>query len=75
MSKTLKIIISLIMAAVLGVAAYFIITTQIRNSKHVDRSEFETMLESGEFSSIDIDGYTLTGHLKGSKDYLSLINI
>ena len=44
------------LAAVLGIAAYFIITSQIKNSKHVDTSEFLEMVESGDFKEIEVDG-------------------
>ena len=57
------------LVAVLGVGAYFLITSQIRNSKREETSTFMQMLENKEFSSIEIDGYTLTGRLKGSNDY------
>lgn len=69
MSRTLKIIISVLLAAVLGIAAYFIITSQIKNSKHVDTSEFLEMVESGDFKEIEVDGYTLKGYFRDKNDY------
>ena len=41
MSKKVKIIIAVILVAVLGIGAYFIISTQLRNSRKLDYSEFE----------------------------------
>ncbi len=41
MSKTTKIIIAVILVAVLGIGAYFLISSQIRNSRKLDYSEFE----------------------------------
>lgn len=57
------------LAAVLGIAAYFIITSQIKNSKHVDTSEFLEMVESGDFKEIEVDGYTLKGYFRDKNDY------
>lgn len=44
MSKTVKIVIAVILVAVLGIGAYFIITSQIRNSRELDFSEFEARI-------------------------------
>ncbi len=44
MSKTTKIIIAVILVAVLGIGAYFIISSQIRNSRELDYSEFEARI-------------------------------
>lgn len=69
MSKTAKIVIAVLLTAVLGIGAYFLITWQLKNSKHLDTSEFLEMLENKEFSEIEVDGYTLTGHFRDRNDY------
>ena len=69
MSKTVKIVIAAILVLVLGVGAYFLITSQIRNSKHLTTSEFLDSVRHGDFSKIEVDGYTLTGYIGDSKDY------
>ena len=69
MSKTLKIIIAVVLVAVLGVGAYFLINSLIRKSKHLDTSEFLEAVEAGQFDRIEIDGYTLTAYYKDKNDY------
>lgn len=41
MSKTVKIVIAVILVAVLGIGAYFIISSQIHNSRKLDWSDFK----------------------------------
>ncbi len=73
MSKTVKIIIAVILVAVLGIGAYFVITSQIKNSKYVETSEFDKYIEDplGVDGEIDdekqivkvyIDGYNVYGY-------------
>lgn len=69
MSRTLKIILTVVLVAVLGVGAYFIITSQIRNSKHLDTSEFIDAVKAGDFKEIEVDGYKLTGYYRDKNDY------
>lgn len=69
MSRTLKIILTVVLVAVLGVGAYFIITSQIRNSKHLDTSEFIDAIEGGDFKELEVDGYKLTGYYRDKNDY------
>ncbi len=69
MSKTIKIILSVVLVAVLGIGAYFLITSQIRGSKHLDTSEFIEAIENGEFKELEVDGYTLTGYYRDKNDY------
>ncbi len=77
MSKTVKIIIAAVIVLVLGVGAYFLITSQIKNSKHIDSDEFTARIEgmytdedTGEEKEygegerivrVEIDGYVLYG--------------
>ena len=44
MSKTVKTVIIVLLVAVLGIGAYFLITSQIRNSKKITFKEFETLI-------------------------------
>ncbi len=70
MSKTVKIIIAAVLVAVLGVGAYFLITSQIKNSKHLETSEFIEWVEGEKFTKIEVDGYTFTGYMRDNpKDY------
>ena len=69
MSKTFKIILTVLIVAVFGVAAYFIANAIIKNEKHLDTYEFIQKVESGEFDRIEVDGYTLTAYYKDSRDY------
>ncbi len=55
MSKTVKIIIAVILVAVLGIGVYFLVTSQVRNSKQIDSSEF-TARVTGESYDFDHDG-------------------
>ncbi len=54
MSKTTKIIIAVILVAVLGIGAYFIISSQVRNSRRLSFKEFqERVLDA--WASDDVD--------------------
>lgn len=69
MSKTVKTVIIVLLIAVLGVGAYFLITSQIRNSKNVTFKEFETLvtdvesIENGkQIVKVYFDGYNVYGY-------------
>ena len=47
MSRVAKTILIVILIAVLGVGGYFLISSQIRNSKKVTASEFDQLIEDG----------------------------
>ncbi len=47
MNKTIKAIIAVVLIAALGIGAYFLITTQIRNSKEVSAGEFVRYIKDG----------------------------
>ena len=55
MSKTVKTVIAVILVAVLGIGLYFLITTQIKNSKEVSQSEFFNLIEDGLGEEGEID--------------------
>ena len=44
MSKTVKTVIIVLLVAVLGIGAYFLISSQIRKSKKISFKEFETLI-------------------------------
>ncbi len=78
MSKTVKAIIVVVLVAVLGIGAYFLITSQIKNSKEISADEFIARIEdergdpedgiTGEYTDAEqiakiyIDGYTIYGY-------------
>ncbi len=70
MSKTVKAIIAVVLIAVLGIGAYFLITSQIKNSKQISAKEFEELVmqqDGGEESKdpivkVHIDGYVVYGY-------------
>lgn len=69
MSKTVKTVIIVLLIAVLGIGAYFIITSQIRNSKNVTFKEFESLVtdvesvEGGkQIVKVYFDGYNVYGY-------------
>ena len=80
MSKTVKTIIIVILVAVLGIAAYFVITSQIRNSKKVFTSRFDDLIEDSrgegdlagdipddqQINFVRIDGYVVYGYLNAN---------
>lgn len=78
MSKTVKTVIIVLLVAVLGIGAYFLISSQIRNSKKISTKEFESLItddratdgssSAGEIDDrlqivkVYIDGYTVYGY-------------
>ncbi len=77
MSKTAKIIISVLLIAALGIGAYFIITSQIRKSKELSQTEFVERIEDGregetgkenkipddkQIVKIHVDGFVIYGY-------------
>jgi len=70
LSKTVKAIIAVLLIAVLGVGAYFLITSQIKNSKQISAKEFEELVmqtDGGEGAKdpivkVHIDGYVVYGY-------------
>ena len=80
MSKTVKTIIIVVLVAVLGIAAYFVITSQIRNSKKVFTSRFDDLIEDSrgegdlagdipddqQINFVRIDGYVVYGYLNAN---------
>ncbi len=71
MSKTVKTVIIIVLVAILGVAAYFVITNQIRNSKKIDTSRFDELLydpdnkidDKEQIKFVYVDGYVVYGYL------------
>ncbi len=82
LNKVIKTIIIVVLVAALGIGAYFLITTQIKNSKEISADEFIARIEdargdegdkkagvyadSEQIAKIHIDGYTIYGY--ASKD-------
>lgn len=69
MSKTVKAIIAVLLVAVLGVGAYFLITSQIKNRKEITATEFEELITAPDnvegkerIVKIHIDGYVVYGY-------------
>ena len=75
MSKSIKVIIAVILVAALGIGAYFLITSQIKKSKHVDTSVFDEYIEdprgdedygeiedSKQIVKVYVDGYNVYGY-------------
>ena len=69
MSKTVKAIIAVLLVAVLGVGAYFLITSQIKSRKQVTATEFEELITTAggvegknQIVKIHIDGYVVYGY-------------
>ena len=77
MSKTVKTIIIVVLVAILGIAAYFVVSSQIRESKRVITSRFDDLIEDsrgeGELAGkipdneqinfVRVDGYVVYGYL------------
>ncbi len=80
MSKTVKTIIIVVLVAVLGIAAYFVVTEQIRNSKKVFTSQFDKLIEDSrgegdqageipdnqQINFVRVDGYVVYGYLNAN---------
>ena len=69
LSKTVKAIIAVLLVAVLGVGAYFLITSQIKSRKQVTATEFEELITTAggvegkaQIVKIHIDGYVVYGY-------------
>ena len=77
MSKTLKIVLSVVLVLVLGVGIYFTLSTLMKNSKKIESSEFEILAMGGELPEnspnknkdvgkpivkVYVDNYTVFGY-------------
>ncbi len=74
MSKTLKIVLSVVLLLVLGVGIYFMLSTLMKNSKELAASDFETLamgkdldeskasLDKGKIVKVYVDNYTVYGY-------------
>ncbi len=56
LSKTVKTIIIVVVIAVLGIAGYFLISSQIKNSKEVDYIRFNQLIEDARGDTDETDG-------------------
>ncbi len=75
MSKTVKIVLSVVLVLVLGLGIYFTLSTLMKNSKELAASDFEALakgeeldegkksLDKGKIAKIYIDNYTVYGYV------------
>ncbi len=77
MSKTLKIVLSVVLVAVLGIGIYFTMSTLMKNSKEIAASDFEILamggeldeskvkqgVDKGKIKKVYVDNYTVYGYV------------
>ncbi len=73
MSKTFKIVLTVILVGVLGIGLYFVITTKYKNDREISATEFEKRIvnsemypDEGRIVMIRVENYTVYGYT--SKD-------
>ncbi len=82
MSKTVKIVLAVVLVAVLGIGVYFTLSTLMKNNKELAASDFEALakgeeldeskksLDKGKIAKIYIDNYTVYGYVNvGDRQY------